>query len=188
MESPMGFIVYVLLTCAPPPSAPRTAGQQPPKGDLGALQGTWNLRRLECEMRGSDIDPGGPQPSPDVFPLLPVFGIEGRESAPVTLSVQGKYLTSSRGAELLLRPVFEARLDEGKSPGAIDLVVNRPSGPVRALLGIYKLEGDRFTLCVALGDRRPTEFKAAAGQIVLHYERSDNDKAIHDILDRIKKK
>ncbi len=34
---------------------------------------------------------------------------------------------------------------------------------------------------------RPTEFKAA-GHLVLPYERSDNDKAIRDFLDRINNK
>jgi uncharacterized protein (TIGR03067 family) len=173
--------------CAPLLSSAGAAGQQPPKGDLGILQGDWRLRGFECEMRGSDIDPGGPQPSPDALRLLPVFGIEGRASADVTLQVQGKYLRANE-VNAIWRQVFQARLDEGKSPKAIDLVVNRPSGPVRALLGIYKLEKDRFTLCVALGDRRPTAFHVAAGQIVLHYERSDHDKAIRDFLDRIKKK
>jgi uncharacterized protein (TIGR03067 family) len=159
--------------CAPLLSTPGAAGQRPPRSDLGTLLGYWNLRGFACEMRGSDIDPGGPRPSPDVLPLLSSFGIEmSPERATVVLHVQGKHLTSSRGVELILRQVFEVRLEEEKSPRAIDLVVKRPKGPARTLLGIYKVEGDRFTLCVTIKDRRPTEFKAAAGQVLFWYDRS----------------
>jgi uncharacterized protein (TIGR03067 family) len=158
--------------CAPLLVTPGATGQQPPKGDLGMLQGYWSLRGFECEMRGTDIDPGGPQPSPDVVPLLRCFGIERYpEEATVVLRVQGKYLNSVRGTELFLRQVFEPRLDEGKCPRTINLIFDTPSGP-KSIPGIYKLEGDKFTLCVAIGDRRPTEFKTAAGQVLFHYDRS----------------
>jgi uncharacterized protein (TIGR03067 family) len=66
-------------------------------------------------------------------------------------------------------PRDEIRIDATKSPAWFDSrSVNRPEGWVR--LGIYKLEGDRLTICWRLGRRgmedkieRPRAFEAGAG-------------------------
>ena len=169
----MRSIEYALLMCALLASNLAAVGQGPPKGDLATLQGDWGLRGFECELKGSDIDPGGPQLPADLLPLLSVFAVgPDRNDSGVLLKVQGKYLTSAKALELIARPAFEVRLDAEKSPGAVDLVLRNPSGPERTILGIYKIEEGKLTLCVALGDRRPTEFKGTAGQVVLHYKRS----------------
>jgi uncharacterized protein (TIGR03067 family) len=166
----MRSIGYILLMWVPLVASLGAAGQEPPKGDLATLQGSWCLRGYECEMRGSGIDPGGPQPPADLLPLLSAFGIEPGGDATVFLDVRDKYMTPSRG--LVARQPFELHLGAEKDPKAIDLMFRSPSGPKKALLGIYRLGEDQLTVCVALGDQRPTECKATAGQLVLHYERS----------------
>jgi len=58
---------------------------------------------------------------------------------------------------------FAYVLDRGQHPAHVDL--SRGEGDKRVTLhGIWKLEGDRFTLCVSapFGDR-PTEFATAVG-------------------------
>jgi uncharacterized protein (TIGR03067 family) len=55
-------------------------------------------------------------------------------------------------------------LDPSRNPKTIDLIPD--GGPKRGerLLGIYKLEGDILTICVAgSGQARPEEFKAGKG-------------------------
>jgi uncharacterized protein (TIGR03067 family) len=70
-------------------------------------------------------------------------------------------------------------LDPTKSPKAIDLTVlgANPRTPVgtpapRALLGIYKLDGDTLELCVAIdpehAEERPTTFASAPGKFIAH--------------------
>jgi uncharacterized protein (TIGR03067 family) len=72
---------------------------------------------------------------------------------------------------LVLR-LAEARLDAERNPKAIDLTVGAASGPKKTILGIYKLEGVKLTLCFAVGDRRPTEFRPAPGRVLFHYEKT----------------
>jgi uncharacterized protein (TIGR03067 family) len=57
------------------------------------------------------------------------------------------------------------KLDPGKKPAAIDLEITEGMDKGKTQVGIYKLEGDKLTVCVArAGDKeRPTEFKTKEG-------------------------
>jgi uncharacterized protein (TIGR03067 family) len=137
--------------------APVAAGDEPPKGDLGELQGRWVFRKYEQNKANSA--------------LLFLFGIllDRKDVNEYELHVQGSGFTFHRGPELVLREAV-ARLDPEKNPKTIDLTTPR-AGTKKTYPGIYKLEGDKWMLCIADGDARPTEFKANPGQLLLRYER-----------------
>jgi uncharacterized protein (TIGR03067 family) len=52
--------------------------------------------------------------------------------------------------------------------GTIDLTLDDGAAKGKTLLGIYKIEGDVLTLCIAgLGGQRPNEFKSTSRNVVL---------------------
>jgi uncharacterized protein (TIGR03067 family) len=55
-------------------------------------------------------------------------------------------------------------LDPSKTPEAIDVIPDGGPAQGKRVLGIYKLEEDRLTICMADADQpRPREFKAEKG-------------------------
>jgi uncharacterized protein (TIGR03067 family) len=55
-------------------------------------------------------------------------------------------------------------LDPSRDPKAIDVIPDGGKDRGERVLGIYKLEGDRLTICMAApGKPRPKEFKADKG-------------------------
>jgi uncharacterized protein (TIGR03067 family) len=55
-------------------------------------------------------------------------------------------------------------LDPSRDPKAIDVIPDGGKGRGERVLGIYKLEKDRLTICMAApGQPRPREFKAEMG-------------------------
>jgi len=155
----MRFIWFV-LACMPLLGASVGAGDNPPKGDLEKLQSCWNLVKYEDGQETKDNIFETPSDNPIVRLFDPA----------ATLCVQKSCATFSRGPELVLRQA-EVRLDVSKDPKAINVTFGTPKRQ-KTYLGIYKLEANQWTLCVADGDRRPTEFKAKQGQAVLYYARS----------------
>lgn len=107
------------------------------KDDLAKFQGTWRLVSAETD--------GAPAPKER---------IDG-----VTVTIAGKTHTVRVKDQVAAKDVaFE--LDPSKSPREVTDTV----GEGKVIRGIYKIEGDTLTSCVApVNAARPTEFSAPAG-------------------------
>jgi uncharacterized protein (TIGR03067 family) len=92
--------------------------------------------------------------------------------APEVKDVFGRLL-----ADFRLEGVFH--VDPTKSPKTIDLTVLGPNAktPIgtpapRALLGIYRLDGDSLEICIAIdpdhAEERPTQFESVPGKFISH--------------------
>jgi uncharacterized protein (TIGR03067 family) len=74
-------------------------------------------------------------------------------------TVKGNDYTVSRFNKAVGKGAFT--LDAKKSPPTIDITPAGPAGKGGPLLGIYKFEGDKFTMCYAPpGQPRPKAFSA----------------------------
>ena len=141
------------------------------QGDLEKLQGTWTGRAFDGQLtitmviKGTDVTStqsgrGGSATTKGVLRI--------DES-----SVPKSFTIDMRGdAKVDLKD--EAKAEERKSPttGTIGKSM---------MLGIYKLEGDTFTLCAdVLGEKRPTQFsedRRKGGGLLLVYSRPGAAKA-----------
>src|SRR5262249_29245729 len=128
------------------------------------LEGRWDVKDFELN-----------DASPQLLRLLHGLSPRGTKRAhPGFLSVTGdKFLPLGHGK---LRREAIGKLDTAKDPKTIDLKGTERFLKGAQFLGIYKLEGDELTLCVGVGESRPTEFKANPGQVLIRYERTKTKK------------
>jgi uncharacterized protein (TIGR03067 family) len=126
------------------------------KADLDKLQGHWKIKSYEEN-----------DASPALLRLLhgPDTGKGVKYRG--TLHVQGEVFAFN-GVDKVRRAGI-GRLDPSKQPKAVDFGVK--GSDENTYPAIYQLDGDVLTLCVGAPDRRPTEFKAGAGQVLIRYER-----------------
>jgi uncharacterized protein (TIGR03067 family) len=123
------------------------------KNDADLLQGKWVMRSLLVN---------GRKP-PDGMVLA------GR------LEVKGDRYTVELGG---VTETMTLTLDQAKRPKTIDLTLRDGDRAGKTSLGIYKLEGDTFTMCreAEAHGRRPTEFesKAGSGAILVTWKRPND--------------
>lgn len=130
----LGLAVVVAGLCA-------DAGDPKVNEELARLQGTWQL--VSAESNGVKAD-------------------EDRVQQ-FRVTIEGSTHTVRFGERVLARKV-PFTIDPTSTPKRTTDTL--PEGPNKGkqILGIYLLEGDRLTSCVApIGEGRPTEFSAAAG-------------------------
>jgi uncharacterized protein (TIGR03067 family) len=118
-------------------AAPVTKDKDPMK-DQPALVGEWMGEKAEAA--------GMPLP-------VPVGGMTLEFKADGTLVIK-------EGAKAPEEASYTA---DPKKEAEIDLTPPAAGGKAQAMLGIYKVEGDTLTLCLAAGGGRPTKFESAAG-------------------------
>jgi uncharacterized protein (TIGR03067 family) len=111
-------------------------GAGPPGGDPKGLQGYWVLESLEINGQTIEID----ALKIDEKPLAPRLTVKGER---YTL-----YLADKPYAMLY-------RVELEYSPRRITLTILEAPNKGKAFHGIYKIEGDRFTICRPLDPDRP---------------------------------
>ena len=96
----------------------------------------------------------------------------------ITRTVEGAHVVWKRNGKDFAGTALE--LDPRQDPKAIDVIAD--GGPARGkrVLGIYKLENDKLTLCMADPDQpRPREFKAekGSGHTLMIFTRQETSKS-----------
>jgi uncharacterized protein (TIGR03067 family) len=120
------------------------------KADLDKLQGTWKLTQFEGEGKKQS----------------------GDEIGSAKLVVKDDKYTYTAPNE---KEGGTLKLDAGKKPRTIDIIITEGTGKDMTQLGVYELEGDTFKVCVTQpGDKeRPTDFTTKEGSknIVFTFKR-----------------
>ena len=112
-------------------------------------------------------------PKKDTDPLLGAWVAETAETGGMALPVGGMTLEFKADGKVVMadggKPPEEGRYtaDRKKDPPEIDVDAPVAGGKVMTMPGIYKVEGDTLTLCLAAAGGRPTKFESAAGQAAL---------------------
>jgi uncharacterized protein (TIGR03067 family) len=110
------------------------------KDELERHQGTWSVT--------SSVYDGQPASEPVVRSIRRI--------------VAGDHVVWERDGKSFAGTKIE--LDPAREPKAIDVIPDGGPDRGRRVLGIYKLQGDRLTICMAAPGRpRPTEFRAEKG-------------------------
>jgi uncharacterized protein (TIGR03067 family) len=138
----MCFLVFIAgaLVAANAPSK-----DDPSKGDLDKLSGTWLTVSLVSN--GKTLLDEKAQP----------------KAGPATkLVYAGNKWMIMAGDKTVARGIF--KIDATKTPKEIDVMDESGAMNEQTKLGIYELEGDRYKFCLApAGKPRPTEFASKPG-------------------------
>ena len=120
-----------------------TAADDDMKKELERLQGTWMLVGREYDGKAASED--------DVKALEGKLVFEGGDRASYT----------SRGDEAGRQVTF--KLDPTAKPRTIEWTVTKGPAKGEKVLAIYKIEGDKLTVCAGTTERRPKEFVTKPG-------------------------
>jgi RNA polymerase sigma factor (sigma-70 family) len=120
---------------------PPAAGKRVAKTDLDRLQGVWKLEYVEVSGRAQKME----------------------YYKKTRLVIKGDKLTLRSNDGRV--EIGSVRVDSTKRPKEIDMISRHPAGHLMTDPGIYKLNGDKLTICYAphldAGQERPTEFETA---------------------------
>lgn len=121
------------------------------KQALEKLQGTWSI--VSSEIRGTKmaIDPTNDDRT----------------------VIDGDKVTVTRGGAVSSTTTI--RIDPSKSPKQIDISSVEPDDKTTVAPGIYKQEGDKLTICIAItgGGARPERFEATEKTMLIVLKRAD---------------
>jgi uncharacterized protein (TIGR03067 family) len=114
-------------------------------------------------------------PKKDVNPLLGEWVGEKAETAgmPLPVPAGGMRMDFQPDGKLVIKEGTKGPEEAGytanskKDPHEIDLMPPAAGGKVMTMLGIYKVDGDTLTMCLAATGGRPTKFESAAGQATI---------------------
>jgi len=135
--------MYPTLILALAVTAGAPAPKETPKKKEGpSIVGTWSLERGES---------GGM-----VIPLPP-----GGNELSLTFNDDGTLVAHKGGKGPDENGKFSH--DPKKSPAEIDLTESRPGGKDMMIRGIYKIDGETLTICMAPLGERPTKIESPAG-------------------------
>lgn len=110
------------------------------KDEQKALRGTWQYTSIEW---------GG-------------LNLTGELLGEMNITFDGDKFTMKMGDKVVRAGT--TKFDPSKTPKTIDLTITEGEGKETTTLGIYKLDGDTLTHCLASDNKkRPTEFKAGNG-------------------------
>jgi uncharacterized protein (TIGR03067 family) len=141
--TPLLFLLLLACGCAKPP----------PDDGLGPFQGHWSV--LEFNERTQQADSEKLKKMDVIFDKDQFVRIEITASATETSISAGGGTGASEGGSV--------RVDNSKTPKEIDIVSRGGKNAGKVQMGIFALEGDKLTLCIAdLGSERPTDLAAGA--------------------------
>jgi uncharacterized protein (TIGR03067 family) len=134
-------LVALAVTVAAP--APKEA---PKKKETPGIVGVWTLDKAEAAGMA-----------------LPVGALG---DLTLTFSEDGTMVARKGGQETAENGRYSH--DPKKSPAEIDFVENRAGAKEMTVHGIYKIDGEMLTICMAPMGARPTKFESpAGGQVIL---------------------
>jgi uncharacterized protein (TIGR03067 family) len=88
-----------------------------------------------------------------------------RAGSGLVLTAGGRMEMTEGGINQKLEGTFT--IDARKSPATLDFAADGTVGKGLTIAGIYKVEGDTLTVCLAIGDTRPEKFESPAGARVM---------------------
>jgi uncharacterized protein (TIGR03067 family) len=149
---------------------PKTPAAKPDAADYELIQGTW--KPVSAGVQGQQI-------AEQIFKAIgpTVTFTDKKVTWRANPTPEARDLFGAMLAKFSLEGALN--LDPTKSPKTIDITVlgagaKTPLGTPapRALLGIYKLEGDSLELCIAIDpdhvEDRPTKFESVPGKFIVH--------------------
>ena len=128
--------------------------------------------------------PANPEPAKLYGTWRPASGLLGGQELPMsalhamtlTISEDG-YVFETNG----LKDAGQVKFDLEVAPRHIDCTGVEGPNRGRTLVGIFKLDGDRLTICYNLeGNTRPADFKSPEGSqiLLLSYDREKTDQKV----------